>query len=692
MKRFYSFLLIFLLTVAFSSADSIINDIDHFSKLFPREEGSLYEKETISLIKQRLDELKITNRQVDFSETEGYHSFSSYIEADIEGKSNQTLITIIPVNESSYGIASALHLTGHFRDVSPELSLKFVFLGAEEDSSRLMGTRNFIEHFYPEAHSAFIYMNFETAPSSIKIITGADGYCSPFSLFTTTAESLRNAGIQYSYSNTETILYRLSAAGTESRIGAYLSENYPAIELTTEKTTDDNSAVISSESITRFYENILREYSDGIPTEWDRNYIFGLNEQAYLAIYLVLIVLLMVYPIFKRRHFGWYMKTLIKNIWVIPLLFISVFGILSLTSLILNNLFNFINFPELWRYKSVGVLLLKITLAMLMYSLAFKLINKLPFSKRGSFYSISSIVFLVVVVFVLTAVDLTISFFAIWPLCFIFLFTVFRKPVLKFLMLLISSVWLFFSLVEIFALPSFKVIKLITLSPVQGDLLSAVVMLPYILAAIRLDMLSPPSKKITRFVPLILAAVSAGLLAYVLLFSPFSSSNPQPVEVKEIINDSAETRDLIIDSPAALEDSLTEELTERFLSPPEENELMKVDVETRAFLNRKIINTRIDMSEMPREVRVVLPSNSPVTLFESSFPAEWLPSSNELAVYIGRNPEMPLNFSLTLNKNAEINFHIEADYPETTRITEIDGKTYLIRKSTTLTKNYKYED
>ena len=58
----------------------------------------------------RLETLGVSYSEIDFSDSEGFHSFSSYIELEIPGQSKESLITIVPV-ESSYGISAALHLT-----------------------------------------------------------------------------------------------------------------------------------------------------------------------------------------------------------------------------------------------------------------------------------------------------------------------------------------------------------------------------------------------------------------------------------------------------------------------------------------------------------------------------------------------------------------------------------------------------
>ena len=58
--------------------------------------------------------------------------------------------------------------------------MKFIFLGAESSPDSNLGTRNFLEHFYPESAAAFIYFNFKSPPESIGIRSGSDGYSSPF--------------------------------------------------------------------------------------------------------------------------------------------------------------------------------------------------------------------------------------------------------------------------------------------------------------------------------------------------------------------------------------------------------------------------------------------------------------------------------------------------------------------------------
>ncbi len=690
MKRFVSFLLLFSAIISYAYTNSIINDINNFSKLFPRSEGSENEKESIRQIKIRLDELGIENREYSFQETKGYHSFSSYLEADIKGRKEETLITIIPVG-NNFDIAAGLLLAEYFISSQPELSMKFLFLGAENDGNNALGSKNFLEHYYPEQASVFIYLNFKTAPSSVRIISGADGYTSPFMLYHATVTSLKDAAIPVFHSTTESLLFRLSAAGTTSMLKPYLAESYPAIELTDYSTAFNDNEIISEEAVIGFYNGLLNHFSAGIPAEWDSHYLFGISEQIYLFVYIILAAMLMVFPIFRRRHFGWYMKTLLRNLWFIPVLFGSVFLVLFLGTVLTTFILSRLEFTELWKYNPVAVFMFKISTAMFIYTLAFKLISRLPYSKRGSFYSITAIFFLVIVLFFLTWVNLSLSFFALWPLFFIFLFTVFKKSGVKLVMLILSSVLISFSVYEIFALPSFSVIRMITISPVKGNLLSALILLPFILAAIRLEMLSPPSKKFTRLLPLLSALCSVGLFIFIISYSPFSTDNPQPVQIYKTVDENTDIKNVTVNSPWKLDDNITESLLSEKIEAAGDDNDITIGVETRAFLNRKIVKTTIDTVSPPERIRISLLSDTPITIYESNFPVEWLPSQGRLEIFIGKNPPVPLFLSLTLNRNAPLNFSITADYPVETEFSTINDKYYSISRYLTAKKNYIYE-
>ena len=697
MKRIISFLVLLIITASISYADTIINDIDIFSKLFPRTEGSDNETLMLDTIKQRLDGLGVSSSEIDFGDAEGFHSFSSYIDVKISGGTDAQIITVIPVdltatedNPSSgcWSIAAALDVIEAMAADPPDISMRFIFLGAENGGDTPLGTRYFLEHFHSADLSLFIYLSVSDTPSSLRLLSGADGYTSPYSLFSLVSGSFSEAGISWSHSSTESILFRLSAAGRKSPIADYLKAGYPAVGI---ETADSSGTMISGEQMTAFYYSLAESTAEGYSDDRDIHYVFGLNEWNYLLVYITVIALLMLYPIFRRRHFGWYMRTLTRSFWSLPLLFLFTYALLALSTIAIRQAMSAAGFPELWRYKPFTVFMIKITAALLMYSLSFRLIRKLPFSRRGSFYSISSIFFLTAGLLVLTWLDLSLSFFALWPLFFIFLFTIVRKPVVKLVFLAASVIWLVIAVYEIFMLPAYPAIRLMSISILRGNLLSALILLPFILAAIRLDLSAPVSKKITRFTPYLLLAVLLLLGLSILVSPPFNESSPQPITVYQIINSDDGSRSLSIDSPAPIDKKLADRLESEFEFRKSEGEDIRIGLSGRSFLSRKILSFDIDFAGNPEGVRIILNSPAALTLYESSYPAAWYPSDMQAEVYIGKNPPSPLEFSMTVNRSAVLDIEVSADYPPIVEEISFEGRKYLVTGRLTITGKKRYD-
>ena len=88
---------------------------------------------------------------------------------------------------------------------------------------------------------------------------------------------------------------------------------------------------------------------------------------------------------------------------------------------------------------------------------------------------------------------------------------------------------------------------------------------------------------------------------------------------------------------------------------------------------------------------LTLNSAEPLTLYESNFPAQWLPSQKRLEVFIGNNPPLPLEISLTLNRTAEPEYIVRAEFAKEIIRTEIDGRAYLVSRRRSVIKNYSDE-
>ncbi|MDC7127205.1 MAG: hypothetical protein PQJ46_16705 [Spirochaetales bacterium] len=692
MKRFISFLLFTAVILSYCSATSILNEIEDFSKLSPRPEGSKNEEATLALIAAKLDEAGVNYNIINFADAEGYYSFSSYIEADIAGNINDTIITVVPIY-SNFAIASALDIIKEYIKTRPQLTLKFVFLGAETSQDNNLGTKNFLAHYYQQNNSCFIYLNFKNSPEAVRIIPGAEGIGTPFFLLESVKKALKTSKISFLYSNIESLLFRMSIAGKESMIKDYLEEGYPAIQLETLTSTENNSNnIISHDKLTLFYSSIISSFEDGIPSDWDNHYIFGMSEQYYIFCLLFCVTLIMFYPILRRRHFGWYMHTLKRNMWIPPILFFIIFIFLSISTLLINLIIIRMGFPSLWKYRPITFFCFKLSLSLLMYSIAFKIITKLPFSKKGSFYSISAIFFLTIELFIICWINLTFSFFALWPLVFIFFFTIFKKPVLKLILIIFAILPIVLSVIAIFRLPAVPAQKLLILSPLSGDMLIALSILPIILAIIRLDMMNPISNKFTHLLPLFFAVTSLSLFLIIIFDSPFDQENPQPVTITETSDLDSNEISMSKDSPASIDNKTIDSIFENNSKNKDSENFINADITAYSFLGRKNIKIKLSSNKQPESINLTLLSSDAITVFESNFPTGKSPDNNNLVIFTGKNPELPLYVTLTLNNDSAINLNIIATYPpENFNYAESD-KYYSVKYIRKIKRTYNYAD
>lgn len=416
-----------------------------------------------------------------------------------------------------------------------------------------------------------------------------------------------------------------------------------------------------------------------------------MSEKEYLFVLIIILTLLMIYAAIRKKHFNWYMKTLRKNLLSPVLLFLIIFLFLSISTLVIKLFLDNFNFSELWKYKSITFFLFKISLSLLLYSVAFKFLRKLPFSRKGSFYSISTIIFLILQLFVLFGINLVFSFFALWPLVFIFLFTIVKKPFLKLFFLVLSTVPIISICVFIFILPSLSAIELLLLSQIRGNLLISIIILPFIMATIRMGMYHPVSGRFFRlFIPTF-SVLTMTLLILIIFVSPFNKKNPIPVVYTEKINCVDNTKKIYIDSSAPLLKETEISIKKSFNDKNEKLEWIDVQADGKSFLNREIINISLNSLERAEKVECKFLSNKQITLYESDLPTKKTKNGRELEVFIGKNPRLPIEFSATILCGSDIQLSVIATYPSEKKTIKINDEYFNLEYVKKLTKIVNYE-
>jgi len=651
-----------------------LSDIEAFSD---NSEGSEKEKQLVSWMTDLLETLEADYTLTDFSDARDLHSFSANLQIDIPGKVDETLIIAVPINgnprgSGAAGIAAATTMIQYYARRVPPLTMRFLFLGAEfgpEDSYPL-GSRYYLQEFYPDQPVVALYLDVASVPSGLELHAGGDGITSPLWLLKTCSASIRSSGMPCRFSVTDMLISRLGINDTPSIITPYLQAGYPALLLRESGASSEGKPWI--ESLYGLLESLLSTWDKGIPTYWDKHYLFfrfpefdiSLGETDYVTGLIILLCGALLYPLVFTRRFFRYMKTLGKNVLLLPLMLLAVFLFLLMGTFLAQIIPSVKHFPELWMHAPFLFFLLKSTGAVLLFIVLFRFVRHMPFPRRSSFYSAAAILFLLIDILILSVMELSLALYVTWAFFFCFLFTIFRNRYLKILMFLLSLVLLCLLMYDIFALPALRVCKVLLYSHVKGNLLTAFILLPFLFMLIRIDLLFPHRKSkrrniiIRSFFGLLLGAF-VYLSITLILLDPYRDELRQPLYISESIEGDVHTAG--VSSPRYIE-GLERRSMSLTLPPVHPVQFFDADLTVETFLDRMNISLVIHSKVQSETINIVLRSGKRLVVYDSTFPYSFDPVSGSARFFIGRNPPEKLEFQLTLPSVLEGYFEIETLY------------------------------
>ncbi len=691
-----------------------LSDLRSFEAAFPRTEGSPGERQAFSYLQERIAGMGIeTISPIDMERGEGMHSFSRSFEVAVPGSLDDTLIVAVPLNappgstlgrDGSVNLALALGMLERALRETPTVSLRFLFLGAEhgEGPEYPMGTELFLRNFFPEVPVAVLYLDFRNIPSRILSESGGRGIVSPYWLISRYAAAMDASELPFLNLGTEHQIFRLGVESTGTAIERFLQAGYPGISL-----SDVPDLPPSPEperwasGFLTFFDEFLRNNRDGFGEEWDRHYLFYqirsrylvVSERAYLLIVILILASTLGYGIIFKGRLVRYLRTISRNAWNLPVFLGLIFGFLFLATILVRGIFLIRSFPSLWETWPLPFFALKLTTALFLFSLLFQLVRRLPFSRNGSFYSASALVFLFLDIVMLTGINISFSYYFLWAFFFAFLFSGFRSRWLKLLAFAASPAWLLKATVDIFTLPDLPVGRILLLSPIRGNLLLAFFTLPFLLMLIRLDFLVRHPIRGKRGFAIVLSTSITGLLTVLLaaagfLHQPYGTGNPQPLEVIERIDLDTDTRILSLRSPAPLgplslrydgEEYRLSGAERSWDSPAASAEAgIELSLRETPFLGRKTVTLSVDAANPSfiGSLEILLTSPDRIVVYDATFPVSLDPAAGTARIHIGRNPPLPLAIQFTVPDSIRLQVRILATGDRIQTPFEIDGNPF----------------
>ncbi len=543
------------------------------------------------------------------------------------------------------------------------------------------------------------------ADPALSVVTGAPGQVGPEWLADGVRAAASHAGIPSRVDDSATQLFRIGSGppGRSSLIERWLEAGVPsvlvvdtesryeervdrfAVPPVSPRRSDGPQRVAATSALSAAIMHLPGAFSDGISEEWDRHaiafavdrYRFVLDEPGYLLMLLSVVGLTVLYGTIFRKPLARYIRTVRRNFWTIPLLFLAAFVYLGISGALVEALLDVREVSELWSYRPVEAFALKVLLASALFQLTYLWVGRLPLTSNGSFYSAAALFLVFFSILVFATINIALSVYFLLGFLGIFLFSITRFRILKVIWLLVSLVPLFIAAWIVFSQEALGIIRLL-LTDWRGDLLLAAAVLPTLLLIIRMGFLfSHPKKGKGHFLGsvattgfLVIAAVFATRL---LTFSVFTSEQPQIVRVEETLAGNNEQPQTVIGSDAPLpplsiagktfepEASRHSAILDRIAG--EAPQVSVTEVEREAFLGRTRYRVAIESTLPLRAVDAELRSSEPLFIYSLNFPFSPIEDGRRQQVHIGQNPPNPLFLDVVVPDDTDVELYYEVELP-----------------------------
>ncbi len=671
---------------------------------YPRPEASPSEARLIEYIVAVAQGNGLEATTTDFADSAAGHSFSSVVEIVVPGTGSATAVIVAPLNhpenasadeDRSASVAAALAVLDAIADAAPlPTTFRFLFPGAEygEQPDYPLGTRRYLETYFAEGPHALLYLDASRLP--LVVDTGGGGKVTPPWLLQRTLNAAGTHADRVGVTLGLNQLHRVDLTDAPAPLIAFLRADIPSVHLSSgESGLAPPSVAAVARELTQVTGDWARSFATDIPDTWDRHYLsFRVGsrfvlvaEQDFLLILLGVLLATLFYALVFRHKLKRYLRTTVRNGWNLPMLFLLIFGFLTAATQSLELLLSAHRFPTIWTWYPGAYFALKIALAFLLFTIAAQLLRYLPLSKRGSFYSASALFVLFIDIVIFSVIDVSLSYYFIWAYVWAFLFSVVRARSLKALTLLIAPFFLIAVTLNVFRVPELDLAERLLLSP-RGDLLISFMILPFLLMLIRLDFLVRHPVRGRRSFALRIASIVSGVfvlgvLAFVLISSPFSPTNPQPVSAVETVDYPELERRLDLTSPAPLGEirvifaGADEEVTaagrEYSRSSTLLPDVLSVRLSYEVFLERDRGRLEIDAPLPLYNVSVSFTSPDPMVIYDVGYPVDVSPDRRSARISIGRRPPLPLVVNFTLARGVNPTIEIEAEslaHPDPLRV------------------------
>ena len=559
-----------------------------------------------------------------------------------------------------------------------------IFLGAEYsrglDTGYPVGSRHFLNTFFPENDTALIYM--DVSPDSvIDIIHGSRERVTPLWLLQQLIDYLTAAGTAFNINTQENILYQMGY-DTPTPADIYLENNIPSVSLLSGKFKKNKENIIESVSSFRtFLDSAVSKTDIKSDKNWDSHYFilkagnhrFIASEFLFIIIYIIIIVFLIAFSVVSGKKVYRYFTKLARYLWVLFYFFALIFLFLLLSTFITLLITNIKSSYAIWRETPFYLLTLKISIAALLFFLSLFLLKKIKLPVSGSFYSASAIFIFLINIIIFQFMNINIAIFALWGLFWTILFSLFKSRLIKTVCMFLSSVFIIYMVVYAFSKPAYNICEKILFDRLTGNILTSFVILPYIMMIIRIlisgtHIESEKYRALRRTIYSATALLIIFLLNFYFKSNPYNTANPQPVYFRQITDMNRKTADIEISSPykpgkisfytGKNKYSINTDENIYRVSEDTDLDLISVKKKISEFLDRKNLVLEIESSGNPEQYYIDFFTKEDPVVLDCNYPFTISKNSRKGMIHIGKNPPSPLVIDMLLPEKTAMWFRI----------------------------------
>ena len=651
--------------------DAIKTDAEKIASFYPRTEGSKGDSDTRDYIKQKLSENALSFSEISYDRIDNEHSFSGGIEAGIAGELKSELLFIIPLDNrdraekgksGELAIALGLHLLKKYSFGKPPVSMRFLFLGGEHNISNgiPLGSRMFLEEYYPENKTAALYLDFETAPGTMEVRVSGTGVSSPFWLIRRCDIALKQAGLFGKVMNDEIHAFRLGLSGLYSPISEYLREDIPSLYL---KGSDYENSQNLDEWLTKFViflDDFIRQNREDYPTEWDKNYLYFqsrffsylIPESANVLTTLAFFGLLIIYPVVYRKRSYRNIRTLGRNshyifIYLITALAISALAKLptELVALIRGAPTLAADYPRLTVFFQFGIS------GFLLYIVIRKII---PGPGNGGFYGAMALLLLLLELIIVGFLDISLTYPFAWAFLWAFVYSIVRSSRAKWIFLALSPMLIIVTISDFVSLDSNAIKDIFLKNFFLGGILCAVLVLPFVLLTVRLRVLKLKSTRISGI-------ASYGIISLILagVIFALSFSTPENIEIfeRQEIDSATGTRRIRVTSDYPIKLTEKSKVFEKISSREYlfedriAGKTLEINYSKENFLSRQKCKFNITAPEAADRIKIKLEGGEGLIIYNCEYPFLIDTRDNSAEIIIGRSPPLPLEIEIVISND-----------------------------------------